>query len=408
MPSYDLTVVGGGLVGLASAWRYLEHYPGSRVAVLEKEERVAFHQSGRNSGVIHSGIYYKPGSSKAKLCRSGAQSMVEFCKREGIAYNVCGKLIVATREDELPGLEELYRRGVANGVSVSKLAAAEIAQHEPYVAGIAALLVPETGVVDYPAVAERLAALIEQRGGVVLTGRAVTAIRTGSISVLETSQGELESKYVVSCAGLQSDVVARAAGLVPECKIVPFRGEYYELRPERRDLVKALIYPVPDPAFPFLGVHFTRGVDNNVHAGPNAVLAFAREGYRKSKIVPGELLETLAYAGFLRLAARHARQGLGEMARSWSKSLFLASLQRLIPTLTAGDIVPSFSGIRAQAVYRNGKLVDDFLIQRAAGLTCVLNAPSPAATSSLEIGREIVSGIPAPVLPASVSISGKH
>lgn len=389
-PSVDVVVVGGGIVGLATARAILLADPRRRVVVVEKERDVARHQSGRNSGVIHSGIYYRPGSLKAAMCRAGSRSIARYASDHGIPVEITGKLIVATAPDEVEGLEALRRRGLEHGLDVRRMTPAEAAEHEPHLRCVAALHVAETGIVDYVAVCHRMVRDLTDAGGELRTStRVLDVLRRGDQHRIRTTTGDLRARAVVNCAGLQSDLVARAAGASPEARIVPFRGEYFELAPDARHLVSGLIYPVPDPAFPFLGVHLTRGVEGGVHAGPNAVLALAREGYRWRDVVPAELADTLRSPAFRRLAARHARQGLVEMARSASRHLFLRGLQRLVPDLTDADLVRSASGVRAQAVLGDGSLVDDFLIVERPGELHVLNAPSPAATSSLEIGVEV-------------------
>lgn len=353
--------------------------------VLEKEPHVCGHQSGHNSGVIHSGIYYKPGSLKAKTCVEGAQAMRAFCDAEGIRYDVCGKLIVATKEDELPRLLMLAERGPANGVSCRLVSPEAMREIEPHAAGIRALHVPAAAVVDYKQVCAAMASKIE-----VMTSARVTAIEERSDCLrITTTAGVVEAEQLINCGGLQSDYLARLAGQTPPAKIVPFRGEYYVLRPEAAHLCRALIYPVPDVRYPFLGVHFTRGVDGEVHCGPNAVLALAREGYRKRDVRLGETLETLTYGGFLRLAAQHWRTGAFEMWRSFVKPSFARAARRLVPEVKASDLVPGGAGVRAQAVDRSGKLVDDFAIVRGPRSIHVINAPSPAATASLAIGQMI-------------------
>lgn len=394
---FDLAVVGGGVVGLATARELLRRFPGASLVVLEKEADWAAHQTGRNSGVIHSGIYYKPGSLKARFARDGSRSMIEFCAEHGIAHEVTGKLIVATSPEELPRLSALEERGRAHGLAVERLEGAGLKEREPHVEGIAGLWVPSTGIADYRAVARTLARLVAAAGGELRTLVRVTGARDlGDRHVLETSSGSVEARVLVNCAGLHSDRVARLAGARPGARIVPFRGEYFELVPHRRGLVKGLIYPVPNPDFPFLGVHFTRGVDGGVHAGPNAVLALAREGYRKTDLDLADLAETLAFRGFWRLAARHAGEGLREAWRSASKAAFVRSLQRLVPGVRAEDLVPAAAGVRAQALAPDGRLVDDFLIVEGPRAVHVCNAPSPAATASLEIGRAVAARAPAP------------
>jgi len=358
-----IAIVGGGIVGLATAYALRDRKP----VVFEKERTVGAHQTGHNSGVIHSGIYYKPGSYKAKLCVDGAQRMKAFCREHAIPHEICGKVVVATEEAEVPRLDELQRRAAANGVPAERITPERLRQIEPEARGIAALHVPGTGIIDYVAVAKKLASFVEVR-----TGVRVDDVRT------------LKADLVINCAGLHSDRVARS-----KTKIVPFRGEYYTLK--RPTLVKGLIYPVPDPAFPFLGVHFTRMVQGGVEAGPNAVLALQREGYSWSDIRVRDLLETLAYKGFHKLAKKHWRMGMMEVWRSWSRAAFLRSLQRLVPAVTMDDLEPGGSGVRAQALDPSGALVDDFRIERRPGQIHVLNAPSPAATASLAIGQHIAS-----------------
>jgi len=387
----DIAVIGGGIVGLATALGLTEAYPGTRLVILDKEPRLASHQTGHNSGVIHSGVYYKPGSLKARLCVEGARLMKEFCDAHGIGWEGCGKVIVATDERELPRLQSIYERGAANGLKGLKvLSGAEVAEYEPHCRAVRAVLVPETGIVDYVAVAEKMAALAGQRGAEILTGARVTAIRRGPDGLtLETPRGAVHARYVINCAGLYSDRVAELMGIRPEVRIIPFRGEYYMLRRERRSLVRNLIYPVPDPEFPFLGVHFTRTVHGDVEAGPNAVLAFAREGYSLGTVRAVELLDTLAYAGFWRMARRYWRMGSYELYRSASKAAFVRSLQKLVPEIQELDIERGGAGVRAQAVSPDGSLVDDFKISVTEGALHVVNAPSPAATASLAIGRHI-------------------
>ncbi|MFE9409466.1 L-2-hydroxyglutarate oxidase [Streptomyces sp. NPDC006704] len=385
----DVLVVGGGIVGLSTAYALTREAPGTRVTVLEKEPGPARHQTGRNSGVIHSGIYYRPGSLKARFAVRGAAEMVEFCARYGIAHEVTGKLIVATERAELPRLHALVQRGRENGIPVRELGPPQIAEYEPEVTGLAAIHVGTTGVCDYGAVAARLA---ELSGAEVRYGAEVVRVdRRAPLGVaVRTADGTvLRARALVNCAGLHSDRVARLAGDDPGVRIVPFRGEYYELA--RPGLVKGLVYPVPDPAFPFLGVHLTRGVDGSVHVGPNAVPAAAREGYDWRTVRPRELAGTLAWPGSWRIARRHWRYGAGELRRSWSKRAFTDAVRRLLPSVTEADLRPAPAGVRAQAVLRDGTLVDDFLIRQAPRTVHVLNAPSPAATASLPIGREVAS-----------------
>jgi L-2-hydroxyglutarate oxidase len=395
MNQFDYIVIGGGIVGLSTAWAILEKTPRLRIAVLEKEADWARHQTGRNSGVIHSGIYYKPGSSKAKLCREGNRRMLEFCDTHGIQHETCGKVIVATTAAETPLLQSIYERGLANELVVKKLSAAAVREIEPHVSCVEGVQVPSTGIVNYAVVCRKLAELIALRGGALKLNTEVLGWHThnGETS-LQTAENTLTARWVINCAGLHSDRVARLAGARPDARIVPFRGEYYELVPERRSLVKGLIYPVPDPQFPFLGVHFTRMIDGSVHAGPNAVLSFKREGYHRTSFNLRDFTETMTYGGFWRLAAKHARSGLKEMHRSFSKKAFVESLQKLIPEIRAEDLVPSEAGVRAQALKADGGLVDDFLIIQGPSAVHVCNAPSPAATAALEIGREIVRQLP--------------
>ena len=389
---YDVIIIGGGVVGLGVALEITRRLPRQKLLVVEKEDKVARHQSGHNSGVIHSGVYYKPGSLKARLCVSGAAAMVEFCCEHGIPHNVCGKVIVATGEDELPRLEELRKRGEANGLTGLRLIGSqELREIEPHASGLQALVVPSTGVTDYAVVCEKYAQLIMANGGTVRTSTAVTGIkRSEQEIVVETTRGALATSSVINCAGLYSDRIARMAGDDPGIMIVPFRGEYYDLTPERASLVRALIYPVPDPRFPFLGVHFTRRITGRVDAGPNAVLALAREGYRHSDISARDLASSILFPGFWRMARKHWRNGLGEWHRSLSKRAFVRALRRLLPEINESDLVPGGSGVRAQALKPDGALVDDFQFVPSGKVLHVLNVPSPAATASLMIGKTIV------------------
>lgn len=390
-PGRRYVVIGGGIVGLAVAERLVRERPGASVTVLEKEPGWARHQTGRNSGVIHSGLYYAPGSMKALMCRAGAASMVAFAQEEGIRHEVCGKLVVATREDELPGLRRLRDRGRANGLVIEELTAEQAREHEPHVSAVAALHVPSTGIIDYGEVCSALVRRLKGSGArLVLGAEVLGAVRFGADTVVRTSRGDFAADEVVSCAGLHGDEVARRLGHRPTARIIPFRGEYFELTAEATHLVRNLVYPVPDPDFPFLGVHLTRGVGGHVHAGPNAVLAFAREGYGWATVRPRELAQTLAFPGFWRLARRNYRQGVREMARSASRHLFGDSLRRLVPEVRDEHLVPAPAGVRAQAMRPDGSLVDDFLIERSGNVVHVLNAPSPAATSSLEIAKHVV------------------
>ena len=388
---FEVAVIGGGIVGLAAARALLSGRPGLALVVLEKEARLAAHQTGHNSGVIHSGLYYRPGSLKARNCVSGREALYRFCAERELPCERCGKVVVATREEELPALDELARRGQANGLEgLERLTAADLRTYEPQVAGIAGLFVPQTGIVDYVGVTEAFAADVKTAGGTVRTASRVRGIRRrpGGF-VLDTPRGEVRCRYLVNCAGLHSDRIARMAGAEPPLRIIPFRGEYYKIAPARRSLVKNLIYPVPDPAFPFLGVHFTRMIDGEREAGPNAVLALRREGYGRLSFSLRDTWETLSFGGFWRLAGRFWRQGALEYRRSFSKRVFLRDLQRLLPALKVEDIHRGGAGVRAQAVDREGKLLDDFSIVEGEGMIHVLNAPSPAATASISIGGSI-------------------
>jgi L-2-hydroxyglutarate oxidase len=405
MLTCDYTIVGGGIVGLSIAMQLAEKFPHARVLLLEKETSPARHQTGRNSGVIHSGIYYKPGSFKARFARAGARSMTEFCAGHDIPHRICQKLIVATRPAELPQLEELHRRARQNQVPVERLDAARAREIEPHVNCLAALLVKSTGITSYAQVARAYLTRFRVAGGSAVFDAEVRKItQRGPVAVVESTSGVHETRFVVNCAGLHSDRVARLAGAEPPARIVPFRGEYYELVPERRTLVNALIYPVPNPAFPFLGVHFTKMIDGSVHAGPNAVLAFRREGYRWRDFSARDLGETLRFGGFWKLARQNLGEGLKEIHRSLSKAAFVRSLQQLVPAIQAMDLVPCDAGVRAQALRPDGKLVDDFLIVPGRNALHVCNAPSPAATASLEIGRAIVAQVPPPVRSAPVAV----
>lgn len=391
---YDFAIVGGGIVGLSTGMALGKRYPQAKILVLEKESQWAFHQTGNNSGVIHSGIYYKPGSFKAKFCRDGRDSMVKFCQEYGIDHEVCGKVIVATDEQELPRLENLYKRGLENGIEVKRISPAEVKEIEPYVNCVGGIRVFSTGIVNYKQVCLKYAELIQQQGGELRLNTKVLKISpSGKHHVLETNQGNFATRFVINCAGLHSDRIAKLGGVQPQAKIVPFRGEYYELTPEKRYLVKTLIYPVPNPEFPFLGVHFTKMIDGSVHAGPNAVLSLKREGYKKTDFNLKDFAEVMTYPGFWKLAAKHADEGIQEIIRSFSKAAFTRSLQKLIPEVQAEDLVPTHAGVRAQALMDDGKLVDDFYIVPGDNSIHVCNAPSPAATSSLEIGKAIAAQI---------------
>lgn len=386
-----MAIIGGGIVALAIASAVSEQAPRARLVILEKEPRLALHQTGNNSGVIHSGIYYRPGSYKARLCVEGARLMQQFCAAQGIRVDRCGKVIVATTDAELPRLQTLYERGTANGVpGLAVIDAARLRELEPHAAALRAIHSPTTAIVDFKQVAAALATELKTRGVAIETGTKVVAItRHPEGFELGTSRLAVRARNIVNCAGLHCDVIASMAGATPGLKIVPFRGEYYFLKPERRHLVNGLIYPVPDPDFPFLGVHFTRTVHGDVEAGPNAVLAFAREGYRFGTINAGELLGTLTYPGFWAMARRYWRTGVYEIYRSLSKAAFVRALQRLVPELQPDDVRRGGAGVRAQAVDPNGALVDDFRIVESPGAIHVLNTPSPAATASLAIGRHI-------------------
>jgi (S)-2-hydroxyglutarate dehydrogenase len=392
MKAADVVIIGGGIVGLGTALA-LSRRTAARIAVLEAEVGIARHQTGHNSGVVHSGLYYKPGSQKARNCVEGRAALIRFCAEQKIDYDQCGKVVVATTPAELPALEELHRRGIANGLTgLRRLSPADLRELEPHVSGIAGLHVPETGIVDYRQVAAKYAELVKAAGGDVRTGARVERVeRRGSELVLHTAQGEVNCGHLINCAGLHSDRVARLSGLDPRLQIVPFRGEYYALVPEKRGLVRGLIYPVPDPRFPFLGVHFTRTIHGAVEAGPNAVLAFAREGYRLGVVSARDLWQMARYRGFWRMAARYWRTGMGELYRSLSRRAFYRALRRLIPELALQDLVPFGAGVRAQALEPSGALVDDFRFVEAERMIHVLNAPSPAATASLSIGETIAS-----------------
>ncbi|MBI1347166.1 L-2-hydroxyglutarate oxidase [bacterium] len=391
MLSTDVAIIGGGIVGLATAYRLLERYPGKSVVVLEKEREPAMHQTGHNSGVLHSGIYYKPGSLRAINCRLGKLAMQEFCEREQIPFELCGKVIVATSSAELPQLQRIYERGQANEISCRLIDAAELKEIEPHVKGVKAIHVPEAGIVDYRQVCERLALKIIEAGGTILTQAKVTAVyRRGSRIILASMAGEVEAQHVITCAGLQSDRVTRLTGQTPVAQIVPFRGEYFEVKPSAHKLCRGLIYPVPDPNFPFLGVHFTRMIHGGVECGPNAVFAFSREGYYRTSFQLFDFLESITYSGFLRLVWKHGRAGCEELWRSFSKPAFVRALQKLVPEIQSEDLVPAPSGVRAQALLPNGELVDDFLILESDQVINVCNAPSPAATASLNIGNLVV------------------
>jgi L-2-hydroxyglutarate oxidase len=388
---YDVVVIGAGIVGLATALQLKKAKPSLNVLVLEKESKVAVHQTGNNSGVIHSGIYYKPGSLKAKNCMDGYHQLIDFCKEQNIPYELCGKIIVATSESELTALDNIYNRGVENGLEgLRYIDSAEIKAIEPQTYGVRGIVVPQTGIVDYKVVAEKYAEVFKSLGGEINFNTKVSGVKSVEDGVdIKTDAATISSRLMVNCAGLYSDKIA--AFTIPdlEVKIIPFRGEYYSLREDKRSMVNHLIYPVPDPNFPFLGVHFTRRIDGEIEAGPNAVLAFAREGYTKSKINLPELFESLTWSGFIKVFKKYWKTGFGEMHRSFNKGAFTHALQKLMPSIQSSDLVPGGAGVRAQACDKDGGLIDDFYIKELPGQVHVLNAPSPAATSSLAIGKSI-------------------
>ena len=389
--SYDIAVIGGGIVGLSVGMEMTRRFPHLRLLLLEKERALAQHQTGHNSGVIHSGVYYKPGSLKARMCVEGAAALIAFCEEHGIPYEICGKVIVATREEEIPRVEELRRRGEVNGIAGLRLITPEeLREIEPHCVALRGLQVPGTGITDYSLVSAKYAEIIVAAGGEIRTDSKVIGIVSRDMEgVLETTSGAYGARFVINCAGLQSDQISRLAGSAPEMRIIPFRGEYYELIPERRALVRALIYPTPDPRFPFLGVHFTRRIHGNVDAGPNAVLALRREGYRKTDVSLGDAMAELTYPGFWRMVGKYWRDGLAEFYRSLSRRAFVRELQRMLPELQEKDLRPGGSGVRAQAVRPDGSLVDDFQFLCNRNMLHVCNVPSPAATASIPIGRAI-------------------
>lgn len=391
----DVLIIGGGIVGLATALKLLEQQPGLQITVIEKESGIAKHQTGNNSGVIHSGIYYQPGSMRARNCKRGYQLLLEYAQQHHIPFEICGKLIVATAAEEVPRLQAIYERGIQNGLTgLQQLTPEEFKKREPHVQGVQAIYVPQTGIIDYTEVAAQYAKDIAHRGGKIFTGEQfLSANYKDGIHEITTSKGRHQARLLVNCGGLYADKIAAQCGVQPEVQIVPFRGEYFVVEKNREFLVKHLIYPVPDPNFPFLGVHFTRFISGGVEAGPNAVLAYAREGYTKSTIHLGELLETLGYRGFQKLAFKYWRTGLGELHRSYSKQAFTKALQRLVPEIQAADLTTGGAGVRASATSKDGKVVDDFLIQYGERSVHVLNSPSPAATASLAIGEELATGI---------------
>jgi L-2-hydroxyglutarate oxidase LhgO len=389
--NYDVTVVGGGIVGLATAYRLLEARPGLKVLLLEKEAKLAAHQTGNNSGVLHAGLYYKPGSEKARCAVSGLQQMLAFCREHGIPHDQCGKVVVATEENELERLENLWTRGNANGLQgLRKLTPAQLKEIEPHAAGLAAIHVPQEGIVDYPAVCEKLGELIQKHGGTIQLNTRVLRIVPGSgETTIETNQGTVHAKCVVTCGGLHADRLVKMSGQKPSAKIIPFRGEYYVIKKERQHLVRHLIYPVPDPKFPFLGVHFTRLIHGGIEAGPNAVLAFAREGYKWTDINLRDLAGSLTYPGLWRFLMKYPNLCGYEIKRSLSRAEFTRSLQKLVPEISENDIEPGGAGVRAQAMTPTGSLVEDFYFEETAAMVHVINAPSPAATASLAIGAKI-------------------
>ena len=388
MQRVDLAVIGGGIVGLATALQLQRRFPNESIVVLEKERAVGLHQTGRNSGVLHTGIYYRPGSLKATNCHQGKAAMEQFCREHNIPFDICGKVIVATSESELPALEEILTRGEANGVDCRRIDRSELHEIEPHANGIAALHVPGVGIIDFRQVAEKISAILQADGHQIVVDGHVRRISTLPDGVqLETGNTTWHAAWAVNCAGLYSDRIARMAGLKPNVRIIPFRGEFYDLLPQAHSLCRNLIYPVPDPRFPFLGVHFTRMISGGVECGPNAVLAFAREGYRKSSLHLGELGATLLYPGFWRLSGRYWQVGMGEIVRSFSKRAFVRALRRLVPEIRGKWMRRARAGVRAQAVTRSGKLAEDFLIESSPQMVHVINAPSPAATSAFNVGQ---------------------
>lgn len=389
--NYDIIIIGAGLVGLATAYQTKLKNPDSKVLILEKEKDVALHQSGHNSGVIHSGIYYKPGSLKAKNCIEGYNSVINFAEKHGIRYDLCGKIIVATSQEELPLLDNIYKRGVENGLQDLKyLSREEFREIEPHCEGVRAIKVPQTGIIDYPGIAKKIKELFEELGGEVRFNNEVkNIVNKESEIIVTTNSSEFKTRKLISCAGLYSDKITKMTNEKNDVVIIPFRGEYYKIKDEKKHLVKHLIYPVPDPNFPFLGVHFTRMIDGNIEAGPNAVLAFKKEGYNFFDFNFSETMQTMLWPGFRKIVAKYGKTGMGEMHRSLSKSAFTKALQKLLPEIQENDLVPGGSGVRAQACDRNGGLIDDFDIVKNGNIIHVRNAPSPAATSCLSIGNKI-------------------
>ena len=394
---YDLTIIGGGILGLATALKVTAAHPNIRLLILEKEAQIARHQTGNNSGVIHSGLYYRPGSLKARSCVTGRKELIAFCDENSVPYEICGKVVVATSQEEMPRLEDLHRRGISNGLqNLEIIGPQRLKEIEPHAIGVKGLYVPETGIVDYRKVAEAYANKVrDANGDIRLSQRVVGILDRPNEVVLQTSGGDYRTKYLINCCGLHSDIVAKmiggasANGNEEEHRIIPFRGEYYKIAPERQFLVRNLIYPVPDPTFPFLGVHFTRMAKGGVEAGPNAVFAYAREGYRHTDINIGDLWRTVSFKGFWAMTGKYWQTGFGELYRSLSKSAFVHALQKLLPEIRESDLVPGGAGVRAQAVSASGALVDDFVIKQSRNAIHVLNAPSPGATASLAIGQQI-------------------
>lgn len=390
----SITIIGAGIVGLATAYKLLETQPDLKITIIEKEPDICRHQTGNNSGVIHSGIYYKPGSLKALNCRNGYKKLLEFCDQNSIKYELCGKIIVAVTKEEIPYMNNLFDRGIANGLeNMKKLSADELKEYEPNVNGVAGIHVPQTGIVDYKAVGQKLKELLTAKGVEFRFGESVKQIKIKSKIEIKSDKNNYNSDFLISCAGLQSDRIAKMTNPDLQVRIVPFRGEYYKIKDEKKHLVKNLIYPVPDPAFPFLGVHFTRMIDGNVEAGPNAVLALYREGYNKLSFNLFDTIETFAWPGFRKVMYKYWKTGIGEFHRSFSKSAFVEALQRLMPAISGDDLKPGGAGIRAQACDKYGGLVDDFLFEEQDNVLHVLNAPSPAATSNLSIGDYIAKKV---------------
>ncbi|MGE8203213.1 L-2-hydroxyglutarate oxidase [Heyndrickxia sp. NPDC080065] len=391
---YDFLIIGCGIVGLSTGYTIMKKYPKAKLLLLEKESEWAAHQTGRNSGVIHSGIYYKPGSLKAKFAKEGGEKLIHFCQEYGIHYDICGKIIVATEDRELIELDKLYNRGLENGLKIEKLNKNQMQNIEPSVNGVAAIKVPMAGIVDYKKVSEAFAHYMLNRGGELKTETAVEEIHENDNEIIVgTNRGTFYTKHLINCAGLFSDRIAKLAGIDPKMKIIPFRGEYYKLKESKSHLVKNLIYPVPDPKFPFLGVHLTRMTNGEIHAGPNAVLALKREGYKKTDFDLNDIYDVLSYPAFWKIAKQNMKYGLAEMYRSFNKNKFLESLRKLVPDIEKDDLVEADSGVRAQALSIDGKLIDDFMIIKSKRSIHVCNAPSPAATASIAIGEEIVSNI---------------